>query len=844
MTLQAGQKYWIEALGKENTGGDHLEIAWQYPGQVRQAIPAQYLATPTIDPDDLNDNSLPDSWEAANHNVAGGEYGDPDNDGLTNFEEYTYGTDPTVADSVPGYLSRDLWIGLTGGQVSNLTLNKAFLLAPALHDLYPGASYAPTVGVPYNFGQRFRGTVTPPKTGGYTFWIAGDDGCELWLSSDDRKFKKQRIAYSEGVQSYGNFDGITTQKSATVALQAGQKYYIEILHKQGGGTAHVEVAWQVTGGSRQIIPAQYLASFKKDLDDLDDDDLPDSWEKQYGLDPTDNGSKDLRQGCYGDYDADGVNNHAEYLAGTDPTKADTFGDGISDLSRTYLADSNPMLAGATLGEETGNLAGTGYSNASPSWYSADDTILVSTARRGTVDYTFTTTADGRSLVRVRGSARGITTGTAELPLSLSVDGLPLGLATLKSTDGNEGEVVAMLPWLLAGTHVLSIESLNTYAAVSLQLNSVIVNALTGADTNGDGIPDWAAAYGAQQNGFGLPIPSVSLTSPVCVEGTASFPALVKLSSGNATIPVELGTNDGWYSNVALDPAHDVEVKATFENGLLTSSRTFTWMPTNVLATPALTIRQGDSLLLTAYPKDAEAAGAVTLTVTGSTGNATTLTTTADAPVTRRFDQPGVFTVAAVHQANGVTTTGNATLTVRSADFGAPLALFAERSRVWGLPQVSSELPVEYDSRLFLTNATAAVGTAFNVNSTTVGDFRLLARTSVDGPILAKGEVNVFTVASTTTTRDVQTVYTFENGDQLVSMGLVVEGLAAGDYVQLDIFVAGVTFQDGTRSKKIYGRDFDANGLAYVAFNYPKGTTTSVCHTLKVYDSKGGLIGTR
>ena len=54
----------------------------------------------------------------------------------------------------------------------------------------------------------------------------------------------------------------------------------------------------------------------------------------------------------------------------------------------------------------------------------------------------------------------------------------------------------------------------------------------------------------------------------------------------------------------------------------------------------------------------------------------------------------------------------------------------------------------------------------------------------------------------------------------------------------------VTFQDGTRSKKIYGRDFDANGLAYVAFNYPKGTTTSVCHTLKVYDSKGVLIGTR
>src|SRR5207249_1030141 len=134
-------------------------------------------------------------------------------------------------------------------------------------------------------------TVTAPVTGSYTFWIAGDDNCELWLSSNDRKFQKQRIAWisgpgSIGYATYGQFDKFATQKSAAITLQAGRSYYLEILHKEVGGAEHVEVAWQVPGGQRQIIPLQYLASFVKELDDLDDDDLPDSWERQYGLDAT------------------------------------------------------------------------------------------------------------------------------------------------------------------------------------------------------------------------------------------------------------------------------------------------------------------------------------------------------------------------------------------------------------------------------------------------------------------------------------------------------------------------------------------------------------------------------
>ena len=35
-----------------------------------------------------------------------------------------------------------------------------------------------------NYGQRFWGWLKPPQTGDYTFWIAGDDAQQLWLSTD------------------------------------------------------------------------------------------------------------------------------------------------------------------------------------------------------------------------------------------------------------------------------------------------------------------------------------------------------------------------------------------------------------------------------------------------------------------------------------------------------------------------------------------------------------------------------------------------------------------------------------------------------------------------------------
>ncbi|MES2924686.1 MAG: Calx-beta domain-containing protein [Verrucomicrobiota bacterium] len=116
------------------------------------------------------------------------------------------------------------------------------------------ATFTTTQGVADNYSRRLTGYLKPATTGDYTFWIAGDDDCRLYLGSNGSPSSKTQIAAVNGYTGFQSWDSQAGQKSVVIPLVAGKVYWLEAHQLEGGGGDHVSVAWQGPGISRQALP--------------------------------------------------------------------------------------------------------------------------------------------------------------------------------------------------------------------------------------------------------------------------------------------------------------------------------------------------------------------------------------------------------------------------------------------------------------------------------------------------------------------------------------------------------------------------------------------------------------
>jgi hypothetical protein len=844
VTLTAGERYWIEALSKEGDWSDHLAVAWQYPGQAREVIPARFLRPPSADQADTNDDNLPDSWAVA-YELSNGEYGDLDRDGLSNFDEYCFGTNPNVAAGVPGYLSRNVWYGLYPSNLVTLTHDKRFLTGvPDRRDFSPGP-VLPDDDRANDWGQRFRGTLKAPASGAYTFYAAADDNVELWLSTDGRKFQKKRIAWVEGLSYTGpnQFNKFLSQKSAPVVLVAGEQYYIEVLHTDVTGPEHIAIAWQKPGESDVAgIPTGILRSFVPDPDDVDDDDLPDSWEAQNSLLNRDGGQTDSRQGAFGDYDGDGLTNREEYLLGTKAYLADSDGDSVSDFDEVNGTHTDPTvqdLGGLT---DAAVVTGSQATGGRLGQWITDGADIYAANRRGYVEYTLSVPNADVYRLEVEGRANEFAQNTNNFDLVLSVDGESLGHSTLTTSQTANGKVGAFTPWLTAGAHVVRIFWDNAASAKSLRIKFVRLQTISGADANGNGRKDWIETLLASRNGLTTPgAPIVSYVSPACIEGRGRYLSMTTLTASGGVIgnvAILPAPNDGWYANVPLTSNAVTALTVRAENGGITEARDIRWLPKNIIDGGDITVRKGDSLLLTAHPtgSGAPASGTSTITV-GSTQSSTAPAN----PIPHLFSTVGTYTVSGSFSDGGTFISGAITVKVVEHSFTTNPLCWVGRPRPWDVTNLPSGVSLEADRRLQLTEVVPVTSSRRvqlqidqneprHIVSRIDGSRLILSSTSAQG-------FRLFGAADTYN----NVVERYSDGSRLVEVGLVLSPIVPNATLHVSMLAGGITFDDGTIVRDVSANDFDILGESKLRFLMPASAETANCHTISVTDD-GVVVG--
>lgn len=288
--LVAGKRYYIEALHKEGTGSDHLAVGWQLPdGTLERPIPGKrlspfkaianippvvkitspgtgsafpspatvHISATASDPDGTvtrvefhnGDVKLADDLSAPYtftwNGVPSGQYQ------LTAIAIDNAGMSTTTApvqfsvESVcgAGAITREYWMTVSGSKVSDIPVTRSPDGSEALQ-LFEGPTNAGT-----NYASRISGYICPPVSGNYYFWISSNDHAELWLSSSQDPDRKQKIAFVSGATAVREWEKFGSQKSVAIPLTAGRSYFIEALHKQGIGSDHIAVGWQLPDGT-------------------------------------------------------------------------------------------------------------------------------------------------------------------------------------------------------------------------------------------------------------------------------------------------------------------------------------------------------------------------------------------------------------------------------------------------------------------------------------------------------------------------------------------------------------------------------------------------------------------
>ena len=246
--LEAGKTYYLEAVYRDGTGGDGVSVFWQTPSGP---------ALPTVN------QSVQASTEPFLIPI---QY-------LSTF----------ATPAVPGALTFRIWYSSFATDLGSLTVWSTDGNSAYENDQFVEEMKITTTSYPWNLtpvmnncmGQMI-GYLTPPETGNYKFAVASDDHSILYLGTNDLRSSKREICNYNGATGRWNVGAqVANQQSALIPLEAGKRYYIEAVFRDGTGGDGVSVFWQTPSGTALptanesvqantepfLIPTNYLSSY-------------------------------------------------------------------------------------------------------------------------------------------------------------------------------------------------------------------------------------------------------------------------------------------------------------------------------------------------------------------------------------------------------------------------------------------------------------------------------------------------------------------------------------------------------------------------------------------------------
>lgn len=352
---------------------------------------------------------------------------------------------------------------------------------------------------------------------------------------------------------------------------------------------------------------------------------------------------------------------------------------------------------------------------------------------------------------------------------------------------------------------------------------------------------------ATDAGFSLSISTNanSAVSPAFVEG-ANIPSLgATLTANDIPVTITMLNSANWYADntgtpnalpgITLNPNNSTALVLT--DGTTTVNQTLTWTATEIAGNTSITIRKGDSLLLTS-------SGTGTLEIDPDYDSTNPFspghTGTAGDQFVNAFNTAGIFFVKA--NVAGVEA-GILTVIVVDVNLNGSTACQIGYSRVKTIDINGAGYPdVSFVSNNLLSlslKEDTATGCDLYLEPITSGIPSYHCRLGGDsGPIIVNQDVDEFDLTSTAA-KWVSIIQEFPDGSVLVEPDMFMTPQILGLEVRINIFVSGVTFEDSTTDKTVLSDDFTGTGNT-VGYAYRMimnaNVTTGACHKIKTYQN--------